>query len=537
MNRPSRTEAVAETYRWMPCRKVCVLASLCLFLPSLLGAQLSPQQTTGKQIFTAGASASRTPIEAILGGGTSRIPGRLMPCASCHGADGQGRPEGGVTPSNITWDVLQRPLTSSDPLARRRPAYDTAALRKAIRDGIDPAGNELGLTMPRFRMSDSDLDSLILYLHVLGSESDPGLTNTSIRIGTIIPADGPLAATGAEFSGLLQAYFNDLNRDGGIYGRHIDFVTLTAKGTPAVITAAAETFVHDQNIFALLGIIAPGAEDQVTEAMQRAGVPVLTPFASGTATDEDSAKSKIFYILSGLSQQARVLARFARQDMEKPVSSIAVVFPEHDQPLADETVHECRTQSFASVTPVKYSDFAGEAGGIVESLHKTNVDGILFLGDGRELHDLLLSVKKANWSPPIFQPGAFAGANVFEIPREFDQQVYFSFPALPSDIEVQGLDEYKALVRNHALKVTQPLLSTSALATAKVLVEGLRESGRQLSRQKLVDTLAAMYNFNTGLTPPVTFGATRRIGALGGYVVKLDLKKKTLLPVDEWIAP
>jgi hypothetical protein len=102
---------------------------------------------------------------------------------------------------------------------------------------------------------------------------------------------------------------------------------------------------------------------------------------------------------------------------------------------------------------------------------------------------------------------------------------------------VEGANEYESLIRDHSINVVQPLLSTSALAAAKVLAEGLRESGRQLSRQKLIDTLAAMYNFNTGLTPPVTFGATRRIGALGGYVVKLDLKKKTLLPVDEWMSP
>ncbi|MGE5321922.1 MAG: ABC transporter substrate-binding protein [Actinomycetota bacterium] len=521
----------------MPFQKVFALAGLCLFLPSLLVAQLTPQQAIGKQIFTSGSSPSTPPIEAILGGGTSRIPGSLMPCASCHGADGQGRPEGGVTPSNITWDVLQRPLTSSDPLARRRPAYDIVALRKAVRDGVDPAGNELGLTMPRFRMSDSDLDSLISYLHVLGSESDPGLTNSSIRIGTIIAADGPLAATGAGFAALLQAYFKDLNREAGIYGRHIEFVTLAAKGRPAEVTAAAEKFVRDQKIFALLGIVVPGAEKQVTEAMQRAGVPVITPFASGSATDEDSDKSKVFYVLSGLSQQARVLVRFARQDMEKPVSTIAVVFPEQYQDLADATARECHSQTFALVLQEKYSNFSAEAANMIDSLRKAKVDGILFLGDGKELHELLLTAKQANWSPAIFQPGAFAGGEVFDIPKEFDEQVYFSFPALPSDIRVEGLDEYEALVRTHELKVVQPLLSASALATGKVLVEGLRESGRQLSRQKLVDTLAAMYNFNTGLTPPVTFGATRRIGALGAYVVKLDLKKKTLLPVDEWMAP
>ncbi len=531
----TRTEGTVETGSRMLLKHA--LAGFCLFLPVVMGAQLTSQQAIGKQIFTEGASPSKPPIEAILGGGTSRIPGRLMPCASCHGADGQGRPEGGVTPSNITWDVLERALTSSDPLARRRPAYDAAALRRAIRDGVDPAGNELGLTMPRFRMSDADMESLISYLRILGEESDPGLTNNSIRIGTIIPSEGPMAATGSGFAGLLQAYFTQLNRDGGIYGRKIEFSILTAKGTPSEMAAATEKFVREQNIFALNGVLAPGAEAEIAEAMQKSGVPIIMPFASRSVGDESSEKSKIFYVLSGLSQESRVLIRFARQDLEKPASSIAVVFSEHDQKLADAALQECQRQTFASVRQLKYSDLSTESGALIDSLHRANVDAILFLGDGKQLGQLLDSAKKADWIPTIFQPGGFAGLGVFDFPQEFDEQVYFSFPALPTDIGVDGLNEYETLVRNYGVKVAQPLVSASVLATAKVLVEGLRKSGRQLSRQKLVDSLAAMYNFETGLTPPVTFGATRRIGALGGYVVKLDLKKKTLLPVDEWMAP
>jgi ABC-type branched-subunit amino acid transport system substrate-binding protein len=518
-------------------RALLALAVFCLIAPSLVRAQLSPQQTAGKQIFTEGTSPSKAAIEAILGGGTSRIPGRLMPCASCHGADGQGRPEGGVTPSNITREFLDRPLTSSDPLARSRPAYNPAALRRAITQGVDPAGHELGLTMPRFRMPDADLDSLIAYLSVLGKESDPGLTSSEIRIGTIIPATGPLQETGASFAGLLQAYLEEVNTQGGIYGRKINLQVLRAEGAPAEIAAAAERFVKEKNIFALLGIVAPGAEQKVEDAIEAAGVPVITSFASMNGADESSQKSKVFYVLSGLSQQARVLVRFAREHIDNPSSSIAVVFPGRRLTLAESVIGECHEHSFAAVVPVNYGSAAAEPARIIESLQKENVNAVLFLGDGGELHNLLVFAKAANWFPAVFQPGEFAGKDVFEIPPEFNQRVYFSFPVLPSDVAADAFKEYETLVQAHRLKIVQPLLSTSVLASAKVLAEGLREAGRQLSRQKLVDTLSALYGFNTGLTPPLSYGATRRIGALGSYVVKLDLKNKTLLQVDEWMAP
>jgi ABC-type branched-subunit amino acid transport system substrate-binding protein len=284
-------------------------------------------------------------------------------------------------------------------------------------------------------------------------------------------------------------------------------------------------------------VLPPTAEQEVDVALQQADVPVITPFASISDGDESSDKSEIFHLLSGLSQQSRVLVRFAREQFAASSASVAVVFPQGGQTLADLVLQECHAQAFASVVPVKYSNLPAEAGGIINSLHKASVDGILFLGDGTELRELLLAAKKLNWTPAIFQPGALAGGNVFNVPQEFNGKVYFSFPSLPSDIAADSRNEYEALVRDHGLKITEPLLSTSALATAKVLAEALRQTGRQLSRQKLITTLSAMYNFETGLTPPVTFGATRRIGALGSYVMKLDLKNNTLLQAADWMAP
>lgn len=513
------------------------MVGLWLLSPQRSAAQLSPQEAAGKRIYTQGVGDSPSPIQAVLGGGGSRIPGSLMPCSSCHGPDGQGRPEGGVTPSNITWDVLARSLTSGERLARQRPAYDLTSLRHAITEGVDPAGHKLGLSMPRFVMSQNDLANLMAYLRLLGKEADPGLENNSVRIGTVIPEDGTMAKLGSSFAALLKAYFDDMNRQGGIYGRNIEFSILRAKGTPSQVATLAGDFVSQKRIFALVGVLPPTAEQEVDIALQQAGVPVITPFASVSDGDESSNKSEVFHLLSGLSQQTRVLVRFAREQFEANTASVAVVFPQGDQTLADSVVQECHAQAFASVVPVKYSNLPAEAGGIIDSLHKASVDGILFLGDGTELRELLLAAKKVDWTPAIFQPGALAGGNVFNVPQEFNGKVYFSFPSLPSDIAADSRNEYEALVRGHGLNITQPLLSASALATAKVLTEALRQTGRQLSRQKLVATLSTIYNFETGFTPPVTFGTARRIGALGSYVMKLDLKNNTLLQAADWMSP
>ena len=75
----------------------------------------------------------------------------------------------------------------------------------------------------------------------------------------------------------------------------------------------------------------------------------------------------------------------------------------------------------------------------------------------------------------------------------------------------------------------------SAYSSAKILIEGLKRVGKDLSRERLVQALEGFYNYPTGLTPPITYGPNRRIGASGAYIVMVDLKEKKFVPVSGWV--
>jgi len=125
---------------------------------------LTPQESRGKQIYVQGTSPAGREILAYVGEASIEVPGSAMACANCHGLDGQGKPEGGVVPSNLTWEALTKPygLTHAD--GRRHPPYTGRALELAITRGLDPAGNKLLNVMPRYAMSGEDLADLVAYL-------------------------------------------------------------------------------------------------------------------------------------------------------------------------------------------------------------------------------------------------------------------------------------------------------------------------------------------------------------------------------------
>ncbi len=92
-------------------------------------------------------------------------------CASCHGADGKGGIP--IMMSNeeapaISFEALtEEEHHDDDEEQEEHPPYNEKLIKRAITEGIDPAGKPLGLTMPRWQMPKEDLDELIDFLETL----------------------------------------------------------------------------------------------------------------------------------------------------------------------------------------------------------------------------------------------------------------------------------------------------------------------------------------------------------------------------------
>src|ERR1043166_7556827 len=95
---------------------------------------LTPQESRGKEIYLLGTSKSGKDILAYIGDSSLEVPASSMACANCHGMAGHGKSEGGIDPSNITWEALTKPYGVTHASGRKHPAY-TARVRDAVRLG------------------------------------------------------------------------------------------------------------------------------------------------------------------------------------------------------------------------------------------------------------------------------------------------------------------------------------------------------------------------------------------------------------------
>ncbi|MDH3475788.1 MAG: ABC transporter substrate-binding protein [Rhodospirillales bacterium] len=520
----------------------CILGVLTLMAALLAtgagAAALSPAEERGKQIFLSGSSPAGREITAYVGAALTALPASALPCGSCHGADGLGRPEGGVRPSNITWTYLTKPYTALSGAERSRPAYDGETVARAIAAGIGPGGLQLDVSMPRYAMDAADMADLIAYLQRLAYELDPGLSDTTISVGTLLPEGGQTASLGEAVQGVLEAYFADLNAQGGIYNRTLELKVVAAPGRDLVLQRG-KYLIESGEVFALVAPFTAGLERELDDVVEKQGIPLVGPFTQFPGAAE-TLRRFTFYLYGGLDVQAQALAEYAATRLVPGGAKIGVVHSGEGniREVVQSLVAQADRRGRPSPVVIEYPErpLAADLAAVAAELKGESADVLLFLGPGAELKRLASKGVELAWTPYLLTPGAMAGSVLFDMPPAFEGRIFVAYPTGPADYTRAGAEAFMQFRQRHGLPRRHTPTQIAAYASVKLLAEGLKVAGRSLSREKLVAALEKLYQFNTGLTPKLTYGPNRRIGALGAHIVALELENKAFAAKSDWIA-
>jgi cytochrome c oxidase subunit 2 len=119
----------------------------------------------GRAVYVYGTDEAGQPIPrsgglGMMGGGG---------CITCHGPDARG---GTVTlmmsqfdAPDIRWSTLSQPMQS--PEGGMEPPFDPTSFAQAVREGIGTDGGALEAPMPRWQLTDPQVNGLIAYLKTL----------------------------------------------------------------------------------------------------------------------------------------------------------------------------------------------------------------------------------------------------------------------------------------------------------------------------------------------------------------------------------
>lgn len=507
---------------------------LCLSLQTQVSAQAIEDERPGRSIYLQGKGAE--PASAFLAGPEITVQSMGFACVQCHQEDGSGSREGGVAAPDIRFQHLSQPYPGLRDTGRQHPPYDEQSLIRAIRQGVDPAGNPLHPAMPRYRFSDNDMQALIDYLKRLDDLSAPGVSDEVIRVGTLQPSKGPLLEISYDVRQLLHGYFKQLNDRGGIYGRRIELLVVEYDpNRMATQTAAIENLLAGQGVICTLANLGPAATGRIVHGLEGRGVPVLAPL--GVTSDTDFAQdAQVFYLYASLAEQGAMLADYFLSKSQNRRSRVALVHANDAQVLG--SVHGLK-QRLAAQALIPVAEQAYQLGdsatdNLPQQLLNVAVDTVFFLGGSTQLQRFLDTAEEIDWHPEVLALADLSSNVATSISASQAEHLSLLTTLSIPDPDSPAMSRFYLLSQQAGVDMRHQGFQLSVYAAARLLQEGLERLGRTPTPKGLVAALNHLWKFETGTTPPLTFNANRRSGARGGGIVAIDPEAHGFYRVTKW---
>jgi ABC-type branched-subunit amino acid transport system substrate-binding protein len=146
-----------------------------------------------------------------------------------------------------------------------------------------------------------------------GGSSAPGVTKTTVTIGSHQPLTGPAAPGYSEIGPAADAFFKYLNAQGGVNGRKIRFVYKDDGYNPTNTVSVVRQLVLQNKVFAIFDGLGTPTHTKVVDYLNASKVPDLF-VASGCPCWDDGTKHPwTFGWLPNYTIEGKILGQYVKQ--------------------------------------------------------------------------------------------------------------------------------------------------------------------------------------------------------------------------------
>jgi branched-chain amino acid transport system substrate-binding protein len=156
---------------------------------------------------------------------------------------------------------------------------------------------------------------------------DPGASATEIRLGQTMPYSGPVSVAGAGGYASL-AYFDAVNKAGGINGRKIKLLSLDDGYSPPKTVEATRRLIEDENVLMIYGSVGTPTNAAVEKYLNLKKVPQLFVTTGASRFRDPRTFPWTIAYLPGYLQEGRAMARYVLATVAVP--KIAVLYQNDD---------------------------------------------------------------------------------------------------------------------------------------------------------------------------------------------------------------
>lgn len=390
------------------------------------------------------------------------------------------------------------------------------------------------------------------------SASAPGVTAREIRVGMSAAFKGTAAGLGTEFYRGAQAYYDEINARGGVFGRVLTVAGLDDNYEPLPCVRNTLQLLDKEQVFFLSNYVGTPTLTRALPVIKRYAeqqVVLVGNFTGAQPQREAPYVDQVFNIRASYRQEmgalvdrfwqlgARTIGVYSQADAygRSGTDGVSRALAARGARIAAETTYQ---------RGAKFDDDMTVA---VNALRRAGVDAVLCTGAYQGCGAFVRTARDLGWTVPIANV-SFVGSDAMlrllvqhgkSAGREYTRALVNS-QVVPSydDVTLPGVVEYRGLMERNNPPLPPALrddkyvpqrysfISLEGYVNARVIVEALRRAGPNLTRQGLRQSLESLKAFDLGIGATLTFGPERHQGLDNVYFTRVESER--WVPITDW---
>jgi branched-chain amino acid transport system substrate-binding protein len=370
------------------------------------------------------------------------------------------------------------------------------------------------------RLAGQSLLAAALSLIAAGAMADTqrGVTDTEILVGTITDLSGVTAVQGVNNANAVRLAFDEVNEKGGINGRKIHYIVEDSQyQVPRAVQAINKLINNDGVFFTIEDGGTPMNNATFPMAIEK-NVPKLLPLSAARSMYEPFNRLKFSQYSSYVDQMRAGVKYFVEQRGKKAVCAMYQDTDFGKDVLAGAQLQtEAMGMKIVATTAHKPTDTDFSAA--IAKLREANCDLITMGTIVRDSTLIIATVKKVGWNVDLLGQVASYDTAIADAPGNVAEGFYSMSPSLyayPDDPR----PEIKAFTQKYKSKygVDVNYLGEMGYTSAQIAVEALQHAGRDLTVDSLVKAMEGIQDFHDLFGGTYSFSPTNHHGATAAFL-------------------
>ncbi|HEY9096964.1 MAG TPA: ABC transporter substrate-binding protein [Hydrogenophaga sp.] len=337
-------------------------------------------------------------------------------------------------------------------------------------------------------MSFKWLFSCLLVLASAAYGGDQGVTPTEIRLGSSQVLSGPLGPQTIQYGEGARLLFDSVNAAGGIHGRKIVFTNLDDGFDVKRAIENTRKLVEQDKVFMMFNSTGTAQSAAVLPFLKESKTILFGP-VTGASSLRDKFNPYVFHVRASYAiESAHMLSQLKRIGMTR----VAVIY--QDDGFGKALLAEVKKASEAEGLPLvaevaadpKATDLSAQAA----ELAKADPQAVILGTAGLTFTNIVKAVQASN-AHPVFYGFSVASLDLINHELKDKARGIILAQIMPSlrNTTIPVVVEYLKLLKAESPKAVPSASQFEGFVHARLLVEGLKRTGRDLTTDSFIQTM------------------------------------------------